>query len=93
MSEIIYRIEVRGTLSNKGFGFWCMRTAFQNNLTGTIFYLSENAAILEISGKEGDIIETIDHYRGLEYISKIKILDKYKTGKKFNDFIMLNQID
>lgn len=70
-----------------------MRLAFQNKITGTLFYESVDSVILEITGNEEDIIKVIDHCKKEYYITEIHILNKTKTAKKLTDFIMLNQID
>jgi len=88
-----YRLQVIGNFSKKGFGFSCMQFAFKNNFTGSLFYESAESVILEITGREEDIIKTIDLCRREDYISDIHILFKTKTEKKLTDFIMLNQID
>ncbi|MCD4694977.1 MAG: hypothetical protein K8S16_01955 [Bacteroidales bacterium] len=88
-----YRIQVKGNFFKKGFGFSCMQLAFNNNFTGTLFYESVESVILEITGREEDLISAIDLWKTEDYISDINILFKTKTENKLTDFIMLNQIN
>ncbi len=88
-----YRIQVKGTFSKKGFGFSCMRLAYQNNVTGTLFYESDNSVILEITGDEQDVDRITQICKKDDFVTDIHILGKTKTDKKLTDFIMLNQID
>ena len=70
-----------------------MRMAYQNNITGTLFYESANSAVLEITGKEKDITSLLEQCKNENYIIEVHILGKSKTTNKYTDFIMLNQID
>jgi len=88
-----YRLQVIGTFSQKGFGFTCMQFAIKNNISGKLFYESSNSVILEFTGEEEDIYRVIENCKQTDYISEILILNKTKTAKKLNDFIVLNQID
>ncbi|OQX77723.1 MAG: hypothetical protein B6D61_06745 [Bacteroidetes bacterium 4484_249] len=88
-----YRIKAKGNFFNMGFGFSCMQLAFKNDFTGTLFYESAESVILEITGREEDIINVIDIWKREDYISNIHILFKTKTENKLTDFIMLNQIN
>lgn len=89
----IYRLQLKGSFSRKGFGFSCMRLAYQNNITGTLFYESVGSVIIEITGNEKDINRVIEKCKKTDYITEVHILNKTKTAKKHKDFIMLNQID
>jgi hypothetical protein len=89
----LYRIQVKGNFTEKGFGFSCMRMAFQNKITGTLLYESAHSAILEISGEEKDIISVLEQCKKEDYITEVHIINKTKTAHKLTDFIMLNQID
>jgi hypothetical protein len=88
-----YRIQITGVFSKKGFGFSCMHLAYDNNITGSLFYESANSVILEITGNESDILNTIEKCKKEEFINEIHILNKTLTRNKLTDFIMLNQID
>ena len=88
-----YRLQVKGDFSNKGFGFSCMQLAFKNNFTGTIFYESAESVILEITGREEDLISAVNLWKREDYIRDIHILFKTNTENKLTDFIMLNQIN
>lgn len=88
-----YRLQVIGHFAEKGFGFSCMHMAFQNRISGTLFYESAQSVILEITGEEDDILSAIEQCRKEDYITGIHVLNKIKTKNKSNDFIMLNQID
>lgn len=70
-----------------------MRLAYQNNITGTLFYESENSVILEITGDEQDVDLIMKICTKEDFVTYIHILSKTKTDKKLTDFIMLNQID
>jgi len=93
LSYYLYRLRVRGTFSQKGFGFTCMQLTINNNITGTLFYESANSVILEFTGKEEDVNRVLEKCKQANYINEILILNKTKPEKKINDFIMLNQID
>jgi acylphosphatase len=88
-----YRVRVHGSFSNKGFGFSCMQMAFQYNITGTFYYESKEAVILEVTGQEEDIERVLRNCQKVDFIKEVVVLFKTKTEKKLNDFIMLNQID
>ncbi|MCB2219833.1 MAG: acylphosphatase [Bacteroidetes bacterium] len=88
-----YRVRVHGSFFKKGFGFSCMQLAYQYNITGTFFYESKEAVILEITGEEEDIHYLIEQCQKEKYIKEVLILSKTRTENKLTDFIMLNQID
>lgn len=88
-----YRIRLTGSFLHKGFGFSCMQMAFEHRLTGTLLYESENSILIEISGREKDILMAIEMCKGVSFIREVIILSKTRTTKTFIDFIMLNQID
>lgn len=70
-----------------------MHMAYDNNITGSLFYESANSVILEITGNEPDILKTIEKCKKEDFINEIHILNKTITRNKLTDFIMLNQID
>ncbi len=88
-----YRIQLTGSFSRKGFGFTCMHLAYDHHITGTLFYESPHAAILEITGNNADILRVIIKLKREPFIDDIHILSKTITEKKLTEFIMLNQID
>lgn len=93
MSHIQYRIQLNGDFSKKGFGFTCMHLTYDHHITGTLFYESSHSAILEMTGKNADILRVIIKLKRESFIDDIHILGKKETEKKSTDFIMLNQID
>ncbi len=88
-----YRIQAKGFFPNTGFGFSCMHLAYNNEVTGSLFYESDNSAILEITGNSEAIETLIDQIKQDDFIKDVFILNKTKTKNKSTDFIMLNQID
>ncbi|MEZ5195947.1 MAG: acylphosphatase [Bacteroidales bacterium] len=93
MPYFTYRLHVKGSFSQKGFGFSCMQLAYKNDITGTLFYESASSVILEITGNDEDIHQVIEKCKQAKCVTEIHILNKTTTTKKQNDFIMLNQID
>ena len=88
-----YRIQLYGDFSRKGFGFTYTRLAIENNLTGSLYYESRYSVILEITGRDEDILKTIIKSKKEDYIEDVHILNKSITQNRLTDFIMLNQID
>jgi hypothetical protein len=88
-----YRVQLTGDFSKKGFGFTCMHMAYDNNITGSLFYESAHSIILELTGRDEDILKIIIKCKKEDYISDVYILNKKETENKLTDFIMLNQID
>ena len=88
-----YKILINGNLSKKGLGFSCMRMAYENNISGTLYYESANSAVIEITGSEKAAINFIEQCKTINYINEIHTLNKTQTIIKHTDFIMLNQID
>jgi len=70
-----------------------MHMAYNNNVTGSLYYESENSVIIEIIGKSEAIKNLIEEIRQDDFISDVFILHIKKTAKTSTDFIMLNQID
>ena len=93
MPYVSYRLQITGSFLNRGFGFSCMREAYDNNISGTLFYESAESVIIEISGREQDLIRLVENCKKADYIKDIHILKRTRTSKKADDFIMLNQID
>ena len=93
MSFSHFRIRITGSLALKGFGFSCMHAAFESNVTGSIFYESENSAIVEMTGKEEDVLHVVETCRGESFVEGVEILARHHSNSKLSDFIMLNQID
>jgi len=93
VSHFQYRIQLNGDFVKKGFGFSCMHLTYNHHITGTLFYESPHAAILELTGSNTDILRVIIKLKRESFIDNIHILSKTITEKKLTDFIMLNQID
>lgn len=88
-----YRIHLTGSFSKKGFGFSYMRLAYENNITGSLFYESPKSIILDLTGMDKDILKTIIKCKKEDFIENIHILNKTSTKTKLPDFNVLNQID
>jgi acylphosphatase len=88
-----YTIRLTGSFLRKGFGFSCMRAAYELNLTGSIFYESGESVQIELEGNEKSIEQLIGEWVNIDFIRHIRILGKSEILLTKNDFIMHNQLD
>jgi len=85
-------INLKGTFAEKGFGFSCLKKAFELKIVGRLVYLSSHEIEINLQGSEKKIINFYDWCLTLPETISGEIFNTNKQYPTLNEFKIINSI-